>query len=1004
MTTEARPGEPRTMARLCRYNRILLLKMFLVLLAVTGVYFYTYHVLDWGATVRSSGSSANGFKVGEFASNPDLQEALRLMREEQEEEEQEQADDDVCPSFTLTSGRKPDPSGHGDVTCRRITPIKGSCKLGREMFEGKDVETCESWGEARDICKLQEIQGPDKYRVRCDPNMCKSSMALGTIHPNLGILDWQEFSTVDRLQLAIRRLATADYSQYHYGFCYIRCRPFHRYRRRKLLQDTHIQHQHLHNILNCSYSDDMYRKTRRTLFSKQGDGTAFLVSPRTLKNSSVHSVVGQKRRISIPEQNHNRRLLQDDSVNNNVDTDKGENPITEQEEEPGAEDGNFGNDFYEGGDDDDNYEDERYNDEDDKEEYDYYDDEQRYIMQLIILPPQMKPTEKPVNGSNKINVNIILLDSLSRHHFYRSLPQTLSQFHSLNSEKRSTAKVLDFELVQAIRSRTFESVQALFAGEIFEPDKGFSSQDMPPKPLEVEKMFMPFKRQGYETLWLEDLCWTWEWGLVKNLAMIQFGERYRLRWRSFREAVKKAGIDRLDSTLTSCDILKESHLPDMFHGPPAICFNGRYQHEYLLSYLRQMQAKMTQLNRPLLSYLMLNTAHEDSGLRVQTLDQAFSEYVRFVAGQQNTLTIIFADHGNSYGDFLKETYEGQIELYHPALFMIVPDKVAKILGHKKMKALTLNQHRLVSLLDAHYTIKSLLPKKEQSMNPAHRSFYMLNQNGLLSDIPPNRTCSQVPRILPNLCICEGYDSPMRNDSYHTLFAEFALGTLNNHILQQFGEANPQAVSGVGSCQRLVAHGFKNVKERHGKEGVVVVTLDLHVQSGDNSGQPEDIFTVVVQFDENEDTAMTLLGYERVSKYGHYSKCADKGVNVKLCVCSLKKPLKPPNVNKVPRWNLHYPMVLGRKTKVSELDKGCLFALYRQNESGVSFELANVCPSFSYTVWFDLEVSNMHRSVRTSPKKDLKPGDIQFTVVLLQTRTHHSWRWTYKTRYMRRDYP
>ncbi|KAI8502957.1 hypothetical protein Bbelb_196590 [Branchiostoma belcheri] len=750
----------------------------------------------------------------------------------------QQADDDVCPSFSLTPGRKPDPPGGGDMTCRRITPIKGSCKLGREMFEGKDVETCESWGEARDICQLQETQGSDKYKVRCDPNMCKSSMALGTIHPNLGILDWQEFSTVDRLQLAIQRLATADYSQ---------------------------------------------------------------------------------------------RLLQDDSLNNNVvDTDKGLNQNTEQEEEPGAEDGNFGNDFYEG-------------------------------------------------------------DSLSRHHFYRSLPQTLSEFHSLNSGRKSTAKVLDFELVQAIRSRTFESVQALFAGEIFEPDKGFSSQDMPPKPLEVEKMFMPFKRQGYETLWLEDLCWTWEWGLVKNLAMIQFGERYRLRWRSFREAVQKAGIDRLDATLTSCDILKENHLPDMFHGPPAICFNGRYQHEYLLTYLRQMQAKMSQLDRPLLSYLMLNTAHEDSGLRVQTLDQAFSEYVRFVAGQQNTLTIIFADHGNSYGDFLKETYEGQIELYHPALFMIVPDKVAKMLGHKKMKALTLNQHRLVSLLDVHYTIKSLLPKKEQSMKPSHRSLYMSNQNGLLSEIPPNRTCSQVPRILPNLCICEGYDSPMRNDSYHTLFAEFALGTLNNHILQQFGAANPQAVSGFGSCQRLVAHSFNNVKERHDK-------------SGDSSGQSEDIFTVVVQFDENEDAAMTLLGYERVSKYGHYAKCADEGVNVKLCVCSLKKPLKPPEVNKVPRWNLHYPMVLGRKTKVSELDKGCLFALYRQNESGVSFELANVCPNFTYTVWFDLEVSNMNRSVRNSPKKDLKPGDLQFTVVLLQTRTHHNWKWTYKTRYMRRNYP
>ena len=44
------------------------------------------------------------------------------------------------------------------------------------------------------------------------------------------------------------------------------------------------------------------------------------------------------------------------------------------------------------------------------------------------------------------------------------------------------------------------------------------------------------------------------------------------------------------SVLTfSCEILAANHHPDPFHGMPTVCYNGQYQHDYILQYLNEFQ-------------------------------------------------------------------------------------------------------------------------------------------------------------------------------------------------------------------------------------------------------------------------------------------------------------------------------------------------------------------------------------------------------------------------------
>ena len=72
--------------------------------------------------------------------------------------------------------------------------------------------------------------------------------------------------------------------------------------------------------------------------------------------------------------------------------------------------------------------------------------EQSLFSQLITIPAEITTEKAPKQrAKNTINVNIVLLDSVSRPHFYRSLPKTIQTFKKL-TQRALSAKVFDFGL------------------------------------------------------------------------------------------------------------------------------------------------------------------------------------------------------------------------------------------------------------------------------------------------------------------------------------------------------------------------------------------------------------------------------------------------------------------------------------------------------------------------------------------------------------------------------
>ena len=88
--------------------------------------------------------------------------------------------------------------------------------------------------------------------------------------------------------------------------------------------------------------------------------------------------------------------------------------------------------------------------------------------------------------------------------------------------------------------------------------------------------------------------------------------------------------------------------------------------------------------KPYSSFFSCNVPHDEWGLRVKTLDAELAAHIDQAARQSNTLTILLSDHGNAYGDFTLLD-QGREETYHPALFMIAPEKVQQMLGMSQGK-------------------------------------------------------------------------------------------------------------------------------------------------------------------------------------------------------------------------------------------------------------------------------------------------------------------------------
>ena len=135
----------------------------------------------------------------------------------------------------------------------------------------------------------------------------------------------------------------------------------------------------------------------------------------------------------------------------------------------------------------------------------------------VPTPKEETPEEEPKDEegktpqNKKLNINIVWLDSLSRRHFFRSLPKTVETMNKINRDKDSKAEILDYELMQSVHGHTHESLIAFSEGKIL--PKSMSQKERDNVPVQLQILFKFMHNSGYRVLHQEDMCHKGGWGL-----------------------------------------------------------------------------------------------------------------------------------------------------------------------------------------------------------------------------------------------------------------------------------------------------------------------------------------------------------------------------------------------------------------------------------------------------------------------------------------------------------
>jgi len=299
------------------------------------------------------------------------------------------------------------------------------------------------------------------------------------------------------------------------------------------------------------------------------------------------------------------------------------------------------------------------------------------IFQTLTFPPILKKVGKGQRRRG-IDINVVMLDSISRPHFYRIMPRAVEALRKIVQDPNIKATALDFELVQSIGQQTFENLRPFFSGVLKDDNEISASGKNTKAPLGVEVLYGTFQRWGYQTLFQEDLCWYDLWGSaltdIEKRDVPSNDTEFKERWEELQAKVAKKHIDHYGLTHFSCTMVNKYDRTNHYDEPAKMCLNGQFFSWYFMDYITKVYTALQsdEKAKPLLSYMHFNTGHEMTGTRIVNLDANLAKFFVDMARFPNTLTMIFADHGHKMTPF-SYTEEGRRELFDPAFFMIVPD-------------------------------------------------------------------------------------------------------------------------------------------------------------------------------------------------------------------------------------------------------------------------------------------------------------------------------------------
>ena len=288
----------------------------------------------------------------------------------------------------------------------------------------------------------------------------------------------------------------------------------------------------------------------------------------------------------------------------------------------------------------------------------------------------------------KLVILLLTIDSVSRRHFFRKLPESVRTLNHLNNE---TYQVFDFKIHNVIGDNSGANQVPVFQGSrqvVYAGNKDLDGT--------TEGLYHGDALKGTSLVsYLKDR------GYV-SLMGFEFCQKYVLEYMG-----DKPDVDHLVGNLF-CGARKYGGFNFEKSALGQRCLGPKMSHYYPLEYIKDFTKGYSKANQFI--YMHLTAGHEATGNHIQTLDEDLSEFLESYLSAVKDLgmeaaVFLHGDHGMRYGEWYKSEPAFQ-EHRLPALFFIGSKSLLdRVSG--SYDTLDHNTERLVSKLDIHLTIKHL---------------------------------------------------------------------------------------------------------------------------------------------------------------------------------------------------------------------------------------------------------------------------------------------------------
>nr|XP_022909093.1 uncharacterized protein LOC111420352 [Onthophagus taurus] len=340
-----------------------------------------------------------------------------------------------------------------------------------------------------------------------------------------------------------------------------------------------------------------------------------------------------------------------------------------------------------------------------------------------------------VRNDEDFNVLLMGFDGTSRLNFYRHWPHTRDVLQQFGAEELFG--------YNKVGGNSFANLMPLLAGVSFSELRELCWPENTTYFDDCSFIWDVYKRNGYVTAYADD---TFEHGLFRDSGCMGFKREQHTDYL-------------FDYFIALAELKIGNNKEGYFYN----CIGSRETYKVFLNYIEQFLDRMSRHRLKFFGSFFETVMSHDSIFKPKISDTTISLFFNSTLMEkilENTILVVYSDHGARFGKFRYGSFQGFIEDLLPYIAFYFPDSFKN-----RYKSLydnfKINRYRLTTPYDIHKTLLDLFQLSDttqtQTTNIRYSKYY-----SLFEKIPENRNCDDA-NIPLEYCAC-GYSTQVETIS------------------------------------------------------------------------------------------------------------------------------------------------------------------------------------------------------------------------------------------------